>query len=95
MLIVLSCQCSQSVFLVVVLRLLGCLEYMLQLPRLLLLGKGRLFAQHAFLGLLSLDLAGVAIGATSLRLRLDFPLFFEEVGVHLENMLVKVAGLKA
>ena len=94
MLIVLSCQCSQSVFLVVVLRLLGRLEYMLQLPRLLLLGKG-LFAQHAFLGLLSLDLAGVAIGATSLRLRLDFPLFFEEVGVHLENMLVKVAGLKA
>ena len=70
------------------------LEYVLQLPPLLLLGKG-LFAMQGFLGLLFLDLAGVAIGATCLRLRLDFPLFFEEVGVHLENILVKVAGLKA
>ena len=79
--------------LVRVLRLLGCLENVLQLPPLVLLKC--LFARHTLLRLLSLKLACVAIGTTSLRLRLDLLFFLEEVGVNLENVFVKVTGLQA
>ena len=74
-----------SVFLVGVLRLLGCLENVLQ----------GLFARHTLLGLLFLELAGVAIGPTSLRLRLDLLFFLEEAGIDFENMFIKVIGLQA
>ena len=73
--------------------LLGCLENMLQLPPLVLLKC--LFARHTLLRLLSLKLAAVAIGTTSLRLRLDLLFFLEEVRINLKNMFVKVTGFQA
>ena len=66
---------------------------MLQLPPFALLKS--LFAWHTLLRLLSLKLACVAIGTTSLRLRLDLLFFLEEVWIDLENMFIKVARLQA
>ena len=84
--------------------LLRCLEYMLQLlysalvlsvlssnTNGLLLADTVLIINIFFCALYLLKFASVAVGTTRLSLRLDLFLLHEEVGIHLQDGLVEVA----